>query len=423
MNAQRSTPGDRKTVWNHTFLWTSKHQTAEQLAPLRDKADDLGVKVVQCLRSLGPPRRRDLYEALKTNCENDKTLQDFWAEIHSVPKWVDWPQIERGQKFLYRYLAPNLVGLALQGFLGGTATIAGGTEVLVRTGGFSVNVLERRFLETFLWLLQVTTSLHSIQPGGEGFASTVRVRLLHATVRYRILGLMDQDPSYFDQAKYGTPVNLRDAIHATCIFCCMPLFRQLPAIGIQPSADEIADFVALFRYIAYLMGTPHESFASVERAKATMESVMLCEPEPTEASKAIAMNFIATIQDYPGINISRAFIETGCRALSGDELADTMGFSRPSIFSRIAFRGCCTLLVVMSTLQQWIPAFDRLMIQKSKQLVGSIMTLQGEKFEYKHVPRLDKFTQREDKKRCSPSRFRPVETIGFIVVAGQVSIR
>jgi hypothetical protein len=102
------------------------------------------------------------------------------------------------------------------------------------------------------------------------------------------------------------------------------------------------------------MGTPHEYFDGVDKAKGTMESVMLCEPKPTQASKAIGMNFVATIQDYPGIKISRAFIKTGCRALSGDKLADTMGFSRPSIFSRVAFRGCCTLLVVISTLQQWI---------------------------------------------------------------------
>jgi hypothetical protein len=118
--------------------------------------------------------------------------------------------------------------------------------VLVQTGGFSISLLERRFLETFLWLLQVTTSLRSIRPDGEGFVSTARVRLLHVTVRHPILGLMDKDPSYFDQAKYVTPVNLRHAIHATCILCCRPLFRQLPGIGIQPSVDEITDFKALF---------------------------------------------------------------------------------------------------------------------------------------------------------------------------------
>ena len=244
-------------------------------------------------------------------------------------------------------------------------TIAGGTEVLVRTGGFSIRVLPRRFLETFLWLLQVTISLKSMQPGGEGHISTVRVRLLHSTVRHRILKLMEQDPNYFDGADLGTPVNLRDAIHATAIFCCMPLFRQLPMIGIQPQPEETKDFLALFRYIAYVMATPNEYFDGPEQCKATMESIMLCEPEPSDASKAIGMNFVSAVQDYPGVNISRPMIETGCRIMSGDHLADKMGFPKANFIYHAAFHGWCTLLVVITTLQQWIPAFDQMVIQVS----------------------------------------------------------
>lgn len=306
----------------------------------------------------------------------------IWEEVNAVPEWVDWTQIERGQEFLHRYLIPNLTGLALQGFLGGTAvrnsprlhigvrdianfkkTIAGGTEVLVRTGGFSIRVLPRRFLETFFWLLQITMDLKSIQPGGEGHTSTVRVRLLHATVRNRLLKLMDQDPAYFDEAKYGAAVNMRDAIHATAIFCCMPLFRQLPKIGIQPRPQETEDFLAMFRYIAYVMGTPDSFFNGTEQSKATMESIMMCEPEPTESSKSIGANFVAAVQDYPGINVSKPMIEVGCRVLSGDELGDKMGFSRPGIFYRASFRGWCQLLVLITTLQRLSPAFDRILMK------------------------------------------------------------
>ena len=208
-------------------------------------------------------------------------------------------------------------------------------------------------------------SLDSMQPGGEGHSSTVRVRLLHATVRHRILKLIEKDPTYFDEDKHGAAVNLRDAIHATAIFCCMPLWRQLPTIGVKPQPHETEDFIALFRYIAYVMATPNKYFDSAEQAKATMESVMFCEPEPTDASKAIGMNFVTAIQDYPGINVSKPMIETGCRAMSGDELADKFGFSKPGVFYRASFRGCCTLLVAVTTLQQWIPPFDRLMIKVS----------------------------------------------------------
>lgn len=80
------------------------------------------------------------------------------------------------------------------------------------------------------------------------------------------------------------------------------------------------------------MATPNQYFDGVEQSKATMESIMACEPDPTEASKSIGMNLVTAIQDFSGINISRPMIEMGCRTLSGDELADKMGFSRSGFF-------------------------------------------------------------------------------------------
>lgn len=62
-----------------------------------------------------------MYSVLKEHHGEDSVLQNLWEEVNTVPEWVDWAQIERGQEFLYRYLIPNLTGLALQGFLGGTA--------------------------------------------------------------------------------------------------------------------------------------------------------------------------------------------------------------------------------------------------------------------------------------------------------------
>ncbi|KAJ5510794.1 hypothetical protein N7453_002897 [Penicillium expansum] len=429
MTTHKSPSDNARKVWNHEFTWTDKHFTPEELLPLRQETDDLAVDAVSRLQAIAVKNKHsmghcfgrfDMYSVLKEHHGEDSVLQGLWEEVNAVPEWVDWAQIERGQEFFYRYLIPNITGLALQGFLGGTATIAGGTEVLVRTGGFSLRVMPRRFLETFLWLLQVTMDPKSIQPGGEGHTSTVRVRLLHATVRNRILKLMDQDPTYFDEVKYGAAVNMRDAIHATAIFCCMPLFRQLPKIGIQPRPQEMADFLALFRYIAYVMATPDSFFDGTEQSKATMESIMMCEPEPTESSKSIGANFVAAVQDYPGINVSKSMIEVGCRVLSGDELGDKMGFSRPGVFYKASFRGWCQLLVVITALQRLFPGFDRILMKKSKEFVlvnvfGASILKEGNKFEFTHQPQLNKFTKRETKTDINLSRFRPVEAIGFAV--------
>jgi hypothetical protein len=158
-----------------------------------------------------------------------------------------------------------------------TDTSPGIAEVFARTGGFAIKNLLSRVIETFTWVSQVTTSLESIQPGGEGHTSTIRVRLLHASVRQRILKLAASCPEYFSVEKYGAPVNDLDSMHAIVLFCCMPIWDSFPKMGIYPSKQEITDFIALFRYISYVTGTPNEYFETPEKAKAVMESMFLYE--------------------------------------------------------------------------------------------------------------------------------------------------
>lgn len=180
---------------NYQFEWTDLHLPREKTDPLRYEYDELGSKVVEKLQAIAKKQKEqeardgrnraktDLYTLLSDNHKNDESLAEFWNEVHNVPEWVDWAQLERGQKFFYRYATANLMGFALQGFVGENSAASGVVEVLIRTGGFSTRVLLRRLLETFQFLLEATKSLDAIKPGGEGHATTVRVRLLHSSVR------------------------------------------------------------------------------------------------------------------------------------------------------------------------------------------------------------------------------------------------
>lgn len=112
------------------FTWTDKHFTPEELLPLRQQTDGLAVDAVSRLQAFSAKSKQsntgqcfsrfDMYSVSKEHREEDSVLQELWEEVKTVPEWVGWAQIERGQEFLYRYLIPNLTGLAFQGFLGGT---------------------------------------------------------------------------------------------------------------------------------------------------------------------------------------------------------------------------------------------------------------------------------------------------------------
>jgi hypothetical protein len=119
-----------------------------------------------------PRPKIDLFSVLRAGSKVDPVLAQFWSEVNTVPDWVDWSQLERGQRVFHRYILASITGFILQGFIGENSAASGVVEVLTRTGGFDPKNLTRRLEETFRWLLEVTSNLQSIQPGGKGHADT-----------------------------------------------------------------------------------------------------------------------------------------------------------------------------------------------------------------------------------------------------------
>ncbi len=417
-------------VGNYSFQWTNLHLPSETTDPLRYEYDELGSDAVKTLQQLRQRKveggeasagKFDMYAALRDHHTEDATLANLWTEVHTVPDWVDWEQIERGQKFLYRYAMANLLGFALQGFLGENSAASGVVEVLVRTGGFSTNSLRRRLIETFQFLLQVTKNIDAIKPDGEGHITTVRVRLLHSAVRERIMKLVNTRVDYFDVDKFGVPVNTLDSIHSITTFCCNHMWLQLPLMGVYPSEQETVDYIALFRWIGYLLATPDEYFATSARAKATMESMLLHEQKLTDNSAVVGYNFVQCVKDLPPFNISADFIEAGSRVLNGDEVCDSLGLGRPGLLSYASFSGFCWFVKVLALAQRWFPSFDDAVVNFfRRRLHEAILESQhgAPTMDFKHVPELGKFTRKEGNGRptVSYSPFsRPVESFFLLV--------
>ncbi|KAI1428993.1 hypothetical protein F5Y12DRAFT_782244 [Xylaria sp. FL1777] len=383
---------------SYVFKWTELHLPRWKTDPLRYEYDTIGERALEKLQAIAkqkgfsddPRKRPDLHQLLADNHASDHDLREFWTYLHTVPDWVDWDQLERGQRFFYRYAAANLMGFALQGFVGENSAASGVVEVLVRTGGFSTRVLLHRLLETFQWLLQVTESLQAIQPGGAGHTSTIRIRLLHSSVRQRILKMVQTRPEYFDVHTHGVPVNTLDSIHSIATFCCNHMWLQLPRMGVYPTEQEKEDYIALFRYLGYLLATPDEYFVNVDQAKATMESMLVHELTVTKTSRIVCFNFIKCLVDLPPFNVSKEFIEAGSRVLNGHELCDQLEMGRPGWISYACFRGHCWLVGGLAMVQRLSPTLDRWMIKHWKRLLHSAVIQSGlkgaSKFDFKYIP-------------------------------------
>ncbi|KAL8829747.1 MAG: hypothetical protein Q9191_001840 [Dirinaria sp. TL-2023a] len=377
----RKVEGDECEKWGYRFVWTDQHIPPEHMNVLRFEYDQLGAAALERLQKLRENQKecpdtkastasnrshKDLYTLLRDNYQNDDILTEFWNETHKVPEWAS----------------------------------SGVAEILIRTGGFSTRVLLHRLFETFQWVLQCTQSITSIQPGGVGHTSTIRVRLLHASVRQRILKLTSARPDYYDANRYGIPINALDSIHSISLFCASPMWQQLPRQGIRPRADETADYVALFRYLGYLSATPPEYFASPSRAKATMESLLYYEVNPSATGKVLGNNFVECLRDVSPMNISKEFIEAGSRWMNGDEVCDALGMGRLGLYYSTLMVGHCMLNWGLCWAQRMVPALDRWVIATSRAgmndfvIHGDILK-RPSNFDFKHIPRDGKKTQAE----------------------------
>jgi hypothetical protein len=246
---------------------------------------------------------------------------------------VDWKQIERGQKVFFRYAMANFIGLGYQSLFVGMAA-ARTIEVLVRTGGFSPAAAQKRSFETAQWNLEIMRDLDSLKPGGDGWISTVRVRLLHSAVRSRIMKMAEAKPEYYSIKEYGIPINDFDSAGTICTFSAAPVWFSLPAQRIRLREQEIVDYIALWRYIAFLIGAPEQFFATPDKALKLQESALYYEIEPNTNSRILANNLLGAFANQPPLRLPQGMVNAGARKLAGDELCDELEVPKVNIIYR-----------------------------------------------------------------------------------------
>jgi hypothetical protein len=118
--------GDGLVLWNHRFTWTSRHKTPAQLRSLLFSYDELATQALDRLDELSPPDpqssktcphgsgkgQRDLLALVERYAGGDELLGRLWGEMNTVPEWVDWEQIARGQRVVYRFNGQVMMGVS-----------------------------------------------------------------------------------------------------------------------------------------------------------------------------------------------------------------------------------------------------------------------------------------------------------------------
>jgi hypothetical protein len=122
---------DQLNVYGYKFKWGPLHQSPEELHRLIFTYDTVAANALDALDEVVPPapvgprkeiqetiefkdkkKHRDLYKLVQEHAKADHRIGKLWEEINAVPEWVDWGQIERGQKIFWRYGGPAITAVS-----------------------------------------------------------------------------------------------------------------------------------------------------------------------------------------------------------------------------------------------------------------------------------------------------------------------
>lgn len=102
-------PGQRVPYSSGDIVWTENHLPASKLKTLRSLGDPLAD---DALAALGIKRGEDALKALLAytaqplNEQRNPAPQQLLAQVMTVPDWVDWDRVQRGQQ-VYWYVVSH----------------------------------------------------------------------------------------------------------------------------------------------------------------------------------------------------------------------------------------------------------------------------------------------------------------------------
>lgn len=203
-------------------------------------------------------------------------LREFFEIYGRQPDWADDALLARGAEVCQ--ITGVVGGWALRdGALMGGYQSPDLNRVLVITGALEKGA-SKRMAETVQWWLACTDD-GGMGRFGEGFKSTLRVRLIHALVRRHVAARPDWDP-----ANDGVPINQMD-MAATQLAFSIVLLQGIRTLGYGASAEDGRAVIHLMRYVGWLLGVELGLQPAVEReGKRLLYHTLLSVVAPSDTS-------------------------------------------------------------------------------------------------------------------------------------------
>lgn len=301
---------------------------AMPLAPWLEMGDELAEEVVKALRAHKLALNNPLPAIRQLATSGNTACIQFLADMQAVPDWVDFELMRKGGAMAYRHF-PQLIIALIHGGLMTTFSNADSARILSGTQRLEQNVVRRLFESSTLFFGVLDTD--SLRPEGKVWEICLRVRLMHAMVRLRLLSTEIWEPSY------GKPINQLHTAAGPLFFGTMVL-ESLKSLGAHIRADEREGYYLIWRYVTRLLGVPVGLLGeTVAEQQAIDQRILPLCFNPDDNSRLLAQALLSGLQKLPDAKyIPRSVHEVLVRRMLGNEKADRMAIQSHPIGARLA---------------------------------------------------------------------------------------
>ncbi len=250
-------------------------------------ADDV---IAQLVQEFGEEKARDVFSLLIRNI--DMPFADLPAYVRTYmdtqsrqPQGIDPARVIRGQRVFVDF-GPEIVMLLYFKSLPTCYLDWRGAETLTITGRLDdtrewPEVFARRVGETTQFLLDVMTP-GSLQSQGKGISTVLKVRLVHASIRYFVA----RRPNY-DEALWGKPINQED-LAATLLSFGLTIVQGLRHMNLKLSQAQAEDFQYAWQLVGHHLGIdPTLIPVDLADAEAQQTAIFARLVGPSEAGKSL----------------------------------------------------------------------------------------------------------------------------------------
>ena len=261
-------------------------------------------------------------------------LMEFFEKTARPPEWVDLDEFVPGIRMFHRnsrlVLGAFVGGVLVEGFSTNIGKSFNITGRLRETGVRRLKQNNRHMIEIFM--------PHGLAIDGDGWRLSVRVRLVHAQVRYLLNNSDD-----WDTDAWGIPLSSAHMGYSITAFSAR-LLQHMKSLGAIFNDEERKSFLAVWRYAGHLMGIPETIlFGNEEDALELYRIGRMCEPPPAWDSIIMANGLVNSAPLVVGITEPAArrnmamYVYRISRAMIGNQLADALRYPPSSTFGVLPF--------------------------------------------------------------------------------------